>query len=72
MSKDTISYNKKLNIIIYFYINNLIIINPNKKTINSFIKIFKNYFDLKNLGLIKDYLKIKINYNLKKRSIKLY
>jgi len=72
LSKDTISYNKKLNIIIYFYINNLIIINPNKKTINSFIKIFKNYFDLKNLGLIKDYLKIKINYNLKKRSIKLY
>jgi len=70
--KNTISYNKKLNIIIYLYINNLVIIGPNKKTIISFIKTLKNYFDLKDLDLIKDYLEVKIDYNSKNRSIKLY
>ena len=59
--KNTISYNKKLNIIIYLYINNLVIIGPNKKTIISFIKTLKNYFDLKDLDLIKDYLGVKID-----------
>jgi len=34
--------------------------------------MLKGYFDLKDLGLIKDYLGIEIDYNPKKRSIKLY
>jgi len=72
LSKNTIFYNKKLNIIIYLYINNLTIIDPNKKTINIFIKILKDYFNLKDLDQIKDYLKVKINYNSKNKSIKLY
>ena len=72
LSKNTIFYNKKLNIIIYLYINNLVIISPNKKTIINFIKILKDYFNLKDLDQIKDYLKVKINYNSKNKSIKLY
>ena len=70
--KNIIFYNKKLNIIIRFCINNLIIISSNKKIINSFIKILKNYFNLKNLNLIKDYSKTEIDYNLKNKFIKLY
>jgi len=39
---------------------------------NSFIKNIKKYFKLKKLGLIKDYLSIKIDYKLEKKYIKLY
>ena len=70
--ENTIFYNKELNIIICFYIDDLVIIGYNKETINSFIKTLKGYFDLKDLGLIKDYLGVEIDYNPRKRSIKLY
>jgi len=72
LSKNTIFYNKELNIIICLYIDDLVIIGPNRETITSFIKTLKGYFDLKDLGLIKDYLGVEVDYNPRKRSIKLY
>jgi len=72
LSENTIFYNKELNIIICLYVDDLAIIGPNKETITSFIKTLKGYFDLKDLGLIKDYLGVEIDYNPKDRSIKLY
>ena len=40
--------------------------------IQFFIKNIKIYFKIKELGLIKNYLSIDINYNPKKRILKLY
>jgi hypothetical protein len=37
-------------------------ISPNQQTIKSFISNIKNYFKIKKLGLIKDYLGINIDY----------
>jgi hypothetical protein len=40
--------------------------------IKEFIILIKNYFDIKDLGPIKDYLGIKINYNIKNKRMKLH
>ena len=62
--------NKELNIIICLYIDDLAIIGPKLDIIKAFIKNLKQFFKLKELGLIKDYLRIKIEY--KEHSLKLY
>ncbi|CAL3961970.1 unnamed protein product [Diplocarpon coronariae] len=56
LADSCILYNKKLNIIICVYIDDLALIGPNINSIKSFIKGLKEYFKLKDLGPIKDYL----------------
>ena len=51
--------------------DDLAIIGPNLNTIKSFIKELKKYFKLKDLGLIKDYLGVEIDYDLNKGTLKL-
>jgi hypothetical protein len=62
ISKSSIFINKSTNIIIYVYINDLVIINFSKEAYNIFIKDIKKYFKIKKLNLIKDYLRIEIDY----------
>ena len=45
------------------FVNNITIVDFNKVLIKDFIKNLKNYLDLKDLDLIKDYLDIQINLN---------
>ena len=71
ITENSIFINKELNIIISLYVDDLAIIGPNLNTIKSFIKELKKYFKLKDLGFIKDYLDIEIDYNLNKGTLKL-
>jgi hypothetical protein len=70
-SESCIYINKKSNIIICIYVDDLAIIAPSLDTINTFISQIKKYFTIKDLGLIKDYLGIDIDLNLDKGYIKL-
>ncbi|CAL3971709.1 unnamed protein product [Diplocarpon coronariae] len=56
LADSCILYNKKLNIIICVYVDDLALIGPNINSIKSFIKGLEEYFKLKDLGPIKDYL----------------
>jgi hypothetical protein len=71
ISESSIFINKELNIIISLYVDDLAIIGPNLDTIKSFITELKKYFKLKDLGLIKDYLGVQIDYDLNKGILKL-
>jgi hypothetical protein len=71
ISENSIFINKELNIIISLYVDDLAIISPSLDTIKSFIKELKKYFKLKDLGLIKDYLGVEIDYDLNKGTLKL-
>ena len=51
--------------------NNLAIISLKIEKISLFIKELKNYFNIKELNFIKNYLNIKINYNMKESYLKL-
>ena len=64
--------NKELGIIICLYVDDLAIIGPKLDTIKAFVKDLRQFFKLKELGLIKDYLGIEINYDLEKQTLKLY
>ncbi|EKD12079.1 retrotransposon protein, putative, Ty1-copia subclass [Drepanopeziza brunnea f. sp. 'multigermtubi' MB_m1] len=66
-----ILYNKELKLIISVYVDDLALINPNIDTIKSFIKELQKYFKLKDLRLIKDYLGIDIEYDIKRSYMKL-
>ena len=57
--------------IIYLYIDDLALITLSLDIINTFINQIKRYFNIKDLGLIKDYLRIDIDLNLKEGYIKL-
>ena len=70
-SEYCIYINKKLNIIICLYVDDLAIIAPDINIINTFISQIKKYFNIKNLGLITDYLGIDIDLNLKEGYLKL-
>ncbi|CAL3971483.1 unnamed protein product [Diplocarpon coronariae] len=72
LADSCILYNKKLNIIICVYIDDLALLGPNINLIKSFIKGLEEYFKLKDLGPIKDYLGINIEYNQEKGYMKLY
>ena len=71
ISENSIFINKELNIIISLYVDDLAIIGPNLNNIKSFIKELTKYFKLKDLGLIKDYLGVEIDYDLNKGILKL-
>ena len=71
ISETGIFINKELNIIISLYVDDLAIIGPNITDIKSFIKELKTYFNLKDLGPIKDYLGVEIDYDLNKGTLKL-
>ncbi|KFY67852.1 hypothetical protein V497_00175, partial [Pseudogymnoascus sp. VKM F-4516 (FW-969)] len=71
MTENSIFINKELNIIISLYVDDLAIIGPNLDTIKAFIKELKNYFKLKDLGIIKDYLGVEISYDIKNGKLKL-
>ena len=70
-SKTCIFINKESNIIICLYVDDLAIIGPDKEVINNFINNIQVYFKVQNLGPIKDYLEIDINYNINQGYIKL-
>ncbi|TVY31370.1 hypothetical protein LCER1_G009428, partial [Lachnellula cervina] len=65
LSEASIFINRSIGVIITVYINDLAIIGPNTKNI-------KFYFEIKELGLIKDYLGINIDYKPKEGMLKLY
>ena len=71
-AENSIFINKDLNIIISLYIDDLAIMGPNSDTIKTFIKDIKKYFNIKELGLIKDYLGVQINYKPNNSTLKLY
>jgi len=62
--------NNKKNIIISIYVDDLAIISSKIEEIFLFIKKLKNYFNIKELNFIKDYLDIKIDYNIKENYLK--
>jgi hypothetical protein len=64
--------NKELQIIVSIYVDDLAIIGPNTKKIKSFIKELKQFFKLKDLGPIKDYLGVDIEYDIDKGVMKLH
>ena len=59
-AESCILINNTLKIIICVYVDDLAIVRPNKEDIDLFIKSIKKYFNIKELGLIKDYLGIEI------------
>src|ERR1700761_9458519 len=63
--------NKIIKVIIYLYVNDLIILAFNEIIFNDFIKFISKDFKIKNLKVIKDYLRIDIDFNLNKGYIKL-
>jgi len=62
-SDNCIYINKLTNLIICIYVDDLAILGPNITTIKEFISEIKKYFKIKDLGVIKDYLGIDIDYN---------
>jgi hypothetical protein len=72
LAKGSIFVNRFTSIILYIHIDDIAIIGLNQETINSFINSIKSYFKIKELGLIKDYFNVKIDYRPKDGYLKLY
>jgi hypothetical protein len=64
--------NRSTSIILDIYIDDITVISPSQEAINSIINSIKSYFNIKKLDLIKDYLKVKIDYQPKNSYLKLY
>jgi hypothetical protein len=71
-SENSVFINDKTGIIITVYVDDLAIVGPNEEVIKEFITLIKTYFDIKNLGPIKDYLGIEVNYDIKNKRMKLH
>jgi Reverse transcriptase (RNA-dependent DNA polymerase)/gag-polypeptide of LTR copia-type/Integrase core domain len=71
INETSIFIHKDLNIIISLYVDDLAIIAPDQATIKNFILRLKKHFKLKDLGLIKDYLGVEIDYDYDKGTLKL-
>ena len=69
-NKACLFINKIIKVIIYLYVNDLIILAFNEIIFNDFIKFISKDFKIKNLKVIKDYLRIDIDFNLNKGYIK--
>jgi hypothetical protein len=52
--------------------DDIAIISPSQEIINSIINNIKSYFNIKELGLIKDSLRIEINYRPEDSYLKFY
>jgi Reverse transcriptase (RNA-dependent DNA polymerase) len=52
--------------------DDIAVISPSQEAINSIINSIKSYFNIKKLGLIKDYLGVEIDYRSKDGYLKLY
>jgi hypothetical protein len=72
LAKGSIFINQSTSIILCVYVDDIAIIGPNQEAINSFINSIKSYFKIKELGLIKDYLGVEIDYRPKDGYLKLY
>ncbi len=62
--------NRTTNIIICIYVDDLAIIGPNKDNIKILIQNLKKFFNIKERGLIKDYLRIEVIRNSNTLSLK--
>jgi hypothetical protein len=72
LAEKSIFINRSTSIILYVYVDDITIISPIQEAINSIINSIKNYFKIKELGLIKDYLGVEIDYRPKDGYLKLY
>jgi hypothetical protein len=72
LAERNIFINRFTSIILCVYVDDIAIIGPSQQAINSIINSIKSYFNIKELGLIKDYLGIEINYRPKDSYLKLY
>ena len=72
LAENSIFINRTTGIIITVYVDDLAIIGPSIEAIQSFIKEIKNHFKIKDLGLIKDYLSIQLDYKPEQGYLKLY
>jgi len=63
--------NNTTKVIICLYVDDLAILAPSETIFNNFISSISKDFKIKNLGVIKDYLGIDIDFNLNKGFIKL-
>ena len=70
-SENCIYINKKDNILICIYVDDLAIIAPSLNIIDRLITQIKESFTIKDLGIITDYLGIDIDFNLDKSYLKL-
>jgi hypothetical protein len=62
LAERNIFINRSISIILYVYVDDIAVIGPSQEAINSIINSIKSYFNIKELGLIKDYLRIEIDY----------
>ena len=59
------------NIILCIYVDDIAIIAPTTSDVDSFIKELEQHIRIKNLGPIKDYLGVDIDYDLQKGTLKM-
>ena len=72
LTEGNIFINRSTSIILYVYMDDIAVISPSQEAINSIINSIKSYFNIKKLGLIKDYLGVEIDYRSKDGYLKLY
>lgn len=70
-SEECVFINKDINIIICIYVDDMAIIGPKESDIKDLINKIKEHFNIKDLGPIKDYLGIDINYQPNKGILKM-
>jgi hypothetical protein len=62
LAEGNIFINRSTSIILCVYVDDIAVIGPSQEAINSIINSIKNYFNIKELGLIKNYLGVEIDY----------
>jgi hypothetical protein len=72
LAEGSIFINQSTGIILCVYVDDIAVIGPNQQTIKSFISNIKRYFNIKKLGLIKNYLGVDIDYRPQDGYLKLY
>jgi hypothetical protein len=72
LAEGSIFINQSTSIILCVYVDDIAVIGPNQQTIKSFISNIKSNFNIKKLGLIKDYLGVDIDYRPQDGYLKLY
>jgi hypothetical protein len=72
LAEKNIFINRSTGIILYIYVDDIAVIGPSQEAINSIINSIKSYFNIKEPGLIKDYLGVEIDYRPKNGYLKFY